>query len=387
MKPNLLIPIAGKGSRFIEQGFTIPKQLITADDKQCLEWSLDSFNIDDYNLIFIIRNEHKINYSLDEILMNKYGENTKVITIDTITRGSVESCLFAKDLIDNDIPLTIFTMDVMFLPILSAKDLQTNKDGMLLTFKSNSPNYSYAQCDDKFNVIRTAEKEVISDRALVGVYHFRAGSLFVKHANIMLEKEIKSKNEFYIAPLYNLLIDEGLKIGIKDVDEMHLFGTPVELEFFEKINLRSRYKGPVGLCSDHSGFLLKEASKLVLDKLDINYIDYGSFHDKDCDYNDFVKLAIQAFSERKINKIFSFCRTGQGVNMCGSKYKDILSALIYDTNSARYAVEHNAANYFAFPQNIWDKDTIADAIETIFSSSFSGARHQGRLMKILESQS
>ena len=201
MKPNLLIPIAGKGSRFIEQGFTIPKQLITAENKQCLEWSLESFKTEDFNLIFIIRNEHKINYALDEILKNKYGNETEIITINEMTRGSVESCLFAEKLIDNDTPLTIFTMDVMFSPILSANDIQTDKDAMLLAFKSNSPNYSYAQCDDESNVIRTAEKEVISDRALVGVYHFKSGSTFVRNAKIMIEKGITSKNEFYIAPL------------------------------------------------------------------------------------------------------------------------------------------------------------------------------------------
>ena len=387
MKPNLLIPIAGKGSRFIDQGFTIPKQLITADNKQCLEWSLESFKTEDFNLIFIIRNEHKINYALDEILKSKYGSGTSVITINEMTRGSVESCLFAEELIDNDTPLTIFTMDVMFSPILSARDLQTDKDAMLLAFKSNSPNYSYAQCDDECKVIRTAEKEVISDRALVGVYHFKSGSTFVRNAKLMIEKNITSKNEFYIAPLYNLLIKEGLEVGIKDVSEMHLFGTPEELNFFEGFNLRSRRNGPVGLCSDHSGFGLKETAKLILNELSIEYVDYGTFIDKDCDYNDFVKLAVQSFNENKIHKIFSFCRTGQGVTMCGSKYKNILSALIYDLNSAKYAVEHNAANYFSFPQKVWDKDSLSQAIEAIFKSSFSGARHQGRIMKILESQS
>lgn len=387
MKHNLLIPIAGKGSRFVEQGYTIPKQLITAQNKQCLDWSLESFKIEDFNLIFIIREEHKINYSLDEVLISKYGPETKVVVLSSITRGSVESCLFAEEYIDNNNPLTIFTMDVAFLPVVTAKDLMTDHDGMLLTFKSNSPNYSYAQYDEKFCVTRTAEKEVISDRALVGVYHFKTGSSFVKNAHILINKDIKSKNEFYIAPMYNLLIESGMDIAMKDVNEMHLFGTPEELDFYENIHLRSKHRGPVGLCSDHSGFSLKESTKIVLEKFGIQYIDYGSFHDKDCDYNDFVKLAICAFADNKINKIFSFCRTGQGVNMCGSKYKNILSALIYDLNSAKHAVEHNAANYFSFPQNIWTEETIEEAIELIFKSSFSGARHQGRIMKILKTQS
>ena len=183
MKHNLLIPIAGKGSRFVEQGYTIPKQLITAQNKQCLDWSLESFKIEDFNLIFIIREEHKVNYSLDKVLISKYGPETKVVVLDSMTRGSVESCLYAEEYIDNNNPLTIFTMDVAFLPVVTAKDLMTDHDGMLLTFKSNSPNYSYAQYDEKFRVTRTAEKEVISDRALVGVYHFKTGSSFVKNAH------------------------------------------------------------------------------------------------------------------------------------------------------------------------------------------------------------
>ena len=156
-KNNLLIPIAGKGSRFLQQGFTIPKQLLFAKDKQCIDWSLESFSLQEFNLIFIIRDEHIYNFSYDEILKRKFGDDIKIISLKNLTRGSVESCLAAKQYFDNDMPLTIFTMDVSFFPKFNIKIFDKKKDGGLLLFKSNSDAYSYAQIDQENNVIKTAE--------------------------------------------------------------------------------------------------------------------------------------------------------------------------------------------------------------------------------------
>ena len=385
-KINLLIPIAGKGSRFLDQGYVLPKQLLFAGKKQCMDWSLGSFNLDDFNLIFIIRDEHIYNFSYDKILKSKYGPEVTVVSLKEITRGSVESCLAAESWIDNDIPLTIFTMDVMFNPVVSKLTFDNQSDGALLTFKSNSPAYSYAQIEGEL-VTKTAEKEVISNNAIVGVYHFNKGSDFVRYAKIMIEMNLVTKGEFYLAPLYNLMIKDKKRIKVSTIEEMHLFGTPEELSFFENYSLRSRSFEPIGLCSDHSGFRLKEEVKSHLQKRGVEVIDFGTFNDSDCDYNDYIHLACNAFNEKKINKIFGFCRSGQGVNICASGYENIIPALIYNNESAKLALEHNAANFFSFPSSIWTSQSIIQTLDDIQNTFFLGSRHQTRIMKSINLKS
>ena len=83
-------------------------------------------------------------------------------------------------------------------------------------------------------VEKTAEKEVISTHGNVGFYCFSKGSNFVKYAEQLVEKNIRSKNEFYVAPLYNLLIKDGLKITTLPIKEQFHMGTPDELDYFLK---------------------------------------------------------------------------------------------------------------------------------------------------------
>ena len=386
MAHNLVIPIAGKGSRFFNAGIKIPKQLIIAGDKHCIDWSLESFDLNDVNIHFIIRDEHISNFSYDKVLKEKFGEGIKIHSLKKITRGSVESCLIAKDDINNDDYLTIFTMDVMFEPKLNLNELEKSVDGTLLTFKSNSDAYSYAQIDKNGNTIKTAEKEVISNDALVGVYHFNKGSTFVDYAEKLIKDDIRTKNEFYLAPMYNLLINDGLKINTINVEKMHIFGTPNELEFFENHTLKSKKQKTIGLCSDHSGYKLKELVREILVNNNIKFHDYGTYTDNACDYNDFVMPAVSAYIDNKCDYIFGFCRSGQGVNIASSSYPQIMSALIYSNESASLAIKHNCANFFSIPSSIWNEKNIKNLIDIILNTDFDGGRHQARVMKLIENR-
>lgn len=386
MAHNLLIPIAGRGSRFVDAGINIPKQLILAGGRHCLDWSMDSFHLDNVNIHFIVRDEHITNFSYDKVLQEKYGKNIYVHSLKKITRGSVESCLIAKNYINNDDYLTIFTMDVMFEPKLNLEEIESDKDGLILTFKSNSNAYSYAQLDSDKHVLRTAEKEVISNDAIVGVYHFKKGSTFVNYAEKMIEADIRTKNEFYLAPLYNLLIQDKMNIVTKEVDKMHIFGTPDELSFFEKHTLNSKYKKRIGLCADHSGYELKENVKSILNDLKIEFIDFGTYTKDACDYNDFVMPAAESIRDSKCDYIFGFCRSGQGISISSSSYKDIMTALLYDLESASLAIRHNCANFFSIPSSIWNNKNIEQLIRTLIKTDFDGGRHQARIMKLLRNR-
>jgi len=381
-KVNILIPIAGKGQRFVDADYAMPKQLIMVGDTQMIDLSLESIdNKDECNLIFCIRRDHVSDYSLDTILKQRYGDDIKIIILDKITRGSVETCLMAEDHINNDHPLLIYTLDVFFEPFFDPIKIDTSVDGTILTFKSNNNGYSYAKLDDNNFVTRTAEKEVISENAAVGVYTFSKGSDFVKYAKVMIDQDITTKGEFYICPLYNLMIENGKRITIEEVNKMHLMSTPSELEFFLTHTLVKFGDKPIAICADHSGFDIKNEACKVLDELGIRYVDYGTFVNKDCDYNDYVSQAVEAVRRGYSDHVIAFCRTGQGVNIAGNKYKGIRAALVSDEYTAEHAVRHNCANYFSIPARTVDKKMFELIINILQVTTFDGGRHIPRITK------
>jgi dTDP-glucose pyrophosphorylase len=233
MKPILLVPMAGKGQRFIDQGYKTPKQFIDVAGKTMIEWSFRSFNWKECQVIFIVRRDHIDNWAVDVKLKKIFGEDIIIIIAEHDTDGTVSSCLLAKKYIDKDIPLGITTLDVYFRPHFDMNEIKDLKvDGCLLTIETDNPAYSYCKLDEEGFVEKTAEKEVISTHGNVGFYCFSKGSNFVQYAEQLVKENIRSKNEFYIAPLYNLLIEDGLKINTKAIEEQFHMGTPDELNHF-----------------------------------------------------------------------------------------------------------------------------------------------------------
>ena len=383
MKPNILVPMAGLGSRFIKEGFKVPKQLINIKDKHLIDISLDCLDYEGCNLIFVVRDETVYNFHMDELLRKKFGDDIKVVILDKLTDGSVCSCLFAEEYIDNDAPLIIHTLDIEFEPKFDSHLMnKLNGDGLLLTFKSNSSNYSYAKVDKNGFVTETAEKKAISNNACVGIYGFKKGSDFCKYAREMIERDLRTKNEFYISPLYNLLIEDGKKILTEPVDKMHVFGTPDEFHFYKDNVTRRIGDKPIAICSDHSGFDAKEIFKKVLDDNGYEYIDFGTILKKDCDYRDYIAQAVKSIGDRDCDYGFGFCRTGQGVNICANKYKGIRSALIYNTFSMEMAIRHNCANFFAIPSRGIDYETLDRYLYLCLNHTFDGGRHQIRIQEL-----
>lgn len=160
IKKNILVPMAGLGSRFLNQGYKLPKQLINIKNSHLIDISMSCINIEGCNLIFVVRDDQVFNFSVDTILRQKYGDDVKIVVLDKLTDGSVASCLAAEKYIDNDAPLIIHTLDIEFAPVFEPNILdETRCDGLILTFKSNSPNYSYAKFDPNMIVEKTAEKK------------------------------------------------------------------------------------------------------------------------------------------------------------------------------------------------------------------------------------
>ena len=382
-KYNLLLPIAGRAQRFLDKGYTMPKPLIMSKDKHIIDWSMSSINTDECNVIFAVRLEHINNFSIDDILRKKFGNDIEIVVIDRVTDGSVSTCLLAKDLINNDLPLVIYTPDVYFENQFSPSCIPSDLDGFLLTFKANSPAHSYVELDENGKALRTAEKEVISQNAAVGVYYYKTGKMFVEYAEEMISKNIRTKGEFYICPMYNLMIRDNLNVGIKQVEKMHVLGTPAELEFFvEHVTARFGEK-PVALCCDHSGFHMKELAKKLLEKNDVPYIDFGTYVKKDCDYNEYVCAAVGSIASKISDFAMGFCRTGQGVNILANHLDGIRSALVIDEYTAEYAIRHNCVNFFAVPEKYVSEDMLDRMIKIWKKTTFDGGRHMTRMKKTM----
>ena len=231
-KYNLLIPMVGRGQRFRDEGFTTPKQLIEVGHKQIIDWSLSCIKTDDCNLIFVIRKDTVYSHQMDKVLRQKFGEDIEIVIVDRDTEGTVCSCLYAEDYIDNEIPLIITTLDMYFEPHFDPAQIDEDIDGAVVTFHADNSAYSYSELGRDGYVKRTAEKEVISNYAHAGLYYFARGSDFVRLSRVMIKRNIRVKNEFYVAPLYNLFIEEGMKIAIDPIHNLWSMGTPSERSHF-----------------------------------------------------------------------------------------------------------------------------------------------------------
>lgn len=382
-KYNLLLPIAGKAQRFLDAGYTMPKPLILARDKHVIDWAISSVDTSECNLIFIVRIDHIYNFSIDKILKQKFGDDITIVTVDKVTRGALETCTLAEPHINNELPLIIYTPDVHFGPTFTPTSIPQDADGFLLTFTANSADHSYSAYGDDGIVTNVIEKEVISKEANVGLYHFGTGKLFMKYAREMIDNNILVKNEFYIAPIYNLMIRDGLKITAANTEKMHVLGTPHQFEFFCKRVITKFGDKPIALASDHSGFEAKQQCMEILDELGLSYIDTGTYTDKACDYPDFVLQVTKLIDSNECSHGISFCRSGQGANITANKVPGIISALCHDDYTAEYAIKHNCANHFSLPSKYIDRDKLKSMLKIMTQTTFDGGRHFTRLFKLL----
>jgi len=232
-KMNVLIPMAGAGSRFQQAGYTFPKPLIDVKGKPMIQVVVENLGIN-ANFIFVVQKEHREKYNLDTLL-NLIAPNSKVVEVDGLTEGAACTALLAKEYIDNDNPLFFANSD-QFVEWDSTEFMykmnETDADGGIVSFRATHPKWSFAKVDEQGLVTEVAEKNPISDIATVGYYYWKKGSDFVKYAEDMIEKDIRVNNEFYVCPVFNQAIEGGKKIRTFDIPKMWGLGTPEDLNYY-----------------------------------------------------------------------------------------------------------------------------------------------------------
>jgi dTDP-glucose pyrophosphorylase len=237
---NIVVPMAGRGSRFANAGYTVPKPLIPVGGKPMIQWVIDNVRPSaPHRFIFICLADHLREFPDVPATLRRLCPRCAIVEVAQVTEGAACTVLLAREFIDNDNPLMIANAD-QFIEIsidqYLAQMADQKADGLIMTFWADHPKWSYCRMRPDGTVAQVVEKQVVSNEATVGIYNFRRGRDYVRAADAMIARNLRVNNEFYVAPTYDQLIEEGRKVVICDTgreyDGMFGLGTPGDLDFF-----------------------------------------------------------------------------------------------------------------------------------------------------------
>ncbi len=245
MKRNihLIMPMAGRGSRFYEHGFQLPKPLITIYGKPFFYWAVQSVRkfISTVSLDFVILQEHDEKYDMGRVILS-YFPDARIHRLKHVTKGAVITCRKGMEDISDGLPVIFNDCDHLFKCSLLSDycnrgtgtdtDKNQDTDGILLTFRSDEPKYSYAVRDESGAVTGTVEKEAASREAVCGCYYFRNSSVFARAADQYLQK--CEYSEYFMSGVYNILLSDGQTVTCMETDFHVSFGVPEEYESAKK---------------------------------------------------------------------------------------------------------------------------------------------------------
>jgi NDP-sugar pyrophosphorylase family protein len=241
---NIVIPMAGHGSRFKDAGYTTPKPFIPIHGKPMIELVIDNLTPQrQHRFIFICQQQHLDEYQLAERLQ-EYAPGCMIIALTEITDGAARTVLTAEHRINNHEPLMIANcdqwIDIDINDYLALHD-QADLDGFIMTMKAHDPKWSFVRFNEHGVVTEVVEKKVVSDEATVGIYNFKYGADFVSAAKQMISKNLRVNGEFYVAPVYNEMLAEKANIAVynigADLSGMYGLGTPRDLDTFISLDI------------------------------------------------------------------------------------------------------------------------------------------------------
>ena len=238
---NIVIPMAGHGSRFSKAGYLEPKPLISVRGQPMIQLVIENLKPNQrHRFIFICQIEHLNNHALDGLLLEK-APGCEIIGVSQVTEGAACTVLLAKKFINNQDQLIIANCDQYIEADINqyvAMLADTTVDGLIMTMTAYDNKWSFIKLNGNNEIISVVEKEAVSDEATVGIYGFQRGEDFVDAAEKMIAKNLRVNNEFYVAPTYNEMIGEGKRIKYLNIGllgkGMHGLGTPDDLERFKQ---------------------------------------------------------------------------------------------------------------------------------------------------------
>lgn len=239
---HLIMPMAGRGSRFYEEGFQLPKPLISIYDNPFFYWAVQSVQkfMDLESLDFVILQEHDDKYHMREVILSYYP-NARIHILECVTEGAVITCLKGISDISDDLPVLFNDCDHLFrcsrFNEFCRKGEFRKIDGILLTFPSDEAKYSFVKKDSEGNVTGTAEKAAVSREAVCGCYYFRNSLVFKDAASEYLKK--CEYSEYFMSGVYNVLIANRQTVESMETDFHISYGVPEE---YEEAKKRTEYE-------------------------------------------------------------------------------------------------------------------------------------------------
>lgn len=231
-KLHLILPMAGRGSRFFKNGFVCPKPLIEINGKPFFYWAARSVEkfVDCADLTFVVLEEHIRDFAIDEKI-KAYWPAARIVALPEVTEGAAVTALKGCEGLPDGEPILFNDCDHLFVcrtfnEFCAKGGFANGPEGALLTFESDSPAYSYLQYGADGNVCHTVEKQVVSHDAICGAYYFKDKKTYADAcAEYLKNCEYK---EFFVSGIYNVLAAQGARIAGFACD-LHLpFGTPDE---------------------------------------------------------------------------------------------------------------------------------------------------------------
>ena len=247
---TVVIPMAGRGSRFADVGYELPKPLLPVHGVPMIEVVVRNLTPrEPCRFVFICRREHVEEYGFVPALRG-VAPRSEIVIVDHVTEGAACTVMLAERAVDPDDVLVIANSDQwvdcdidFHLSVMRDEQL----DGLIMTMTADDPKWSFVELDRDSRVTNVVEKEVVSNEATVGIYTFARGSEFFRAARSMIAAEKRVNGEFYVAPAYNELIAEGAAIGIDNVGSegagMYGLGTPNDYETFLRLPISHRAAG------------------------------------------------------------------------------------------------------------------------------------------------
>lgn len=227
----LVMPLAGRGERFVRAGYTIPKPLIEIEPNMPMfAKATSSLPLELMSeIVFVVLREHCERYGFDAVIRRRYSQyNIRIVVLDGVTSGQAETVAVALDVKRLDQGLIIFNGDSAFSDDITPwlRENALKYDGALQVFRDTDPRWSFARINEIGEVVETAEKRVISDLASTGLYYFKS---WIRYMECYQKLELTG-GEKYVAPMYNQLMDCGLRVGIIPCRKYLCFGTPADYE-------------------------------------------------------------------------------------------------------------------------------------------------------------
>lgn len=245
---QILIPLAAPSPFFDPAEFFFPKPLVDVGGKSMIEYTLSALQatVENARFLFLVRQEDIAKFSIDSILRLRAGEDSVVIPIAASTQGALCSCLLAVDQLDLDAPLLISNGDQVVESDLSQlfdKVRETGAAAGVVTFPSVHPRWSYVRTGSDGNVSQAAEKSVISENAIAGLYYFETARTFIEAAKDTIRANDRVGGQFFIAPSLNQVILKGETVTAVSIPETryHSFYTPSKFhEYVEGLERRAQ---------------------------------------------------------------------------------------------------------------------------------------------------